>query len=58
MSVRIDPSVIPPEMERRLARLVLRAMDRTRREDPELWAKIERRAAELREERERENERT
>jgi hypothetical protein len=58
MTCRIDPSRIPPAVERRIARLTLRAMYRTRCENPELWARIERRAAELRREREREDEQT
>ena len=43
--VKIDVSRIPAHVQRQLAAATITAMRRTQQEDPELWAKIEARAA-------------
>lgn len=48
-TVKIDVSLIPPHIRRQLGAATIAAMRRTQRENPELWAKIEARAAEIRE---------
>ena len=47
--VQIDVSLIPPHIGRQLGAATIAAIRRVQREDPELWAKIEARAAEIRE---------
>ena len=47
--IRIDVSLIPANVQRQLAAATITAMRRTQRENPELWAKIEARAAEINE---------
>ena len=47
--VSIDPKLIPDYVKHQLAIATLAAMRRTQREDPEKWAQIEKRAAEIRE---------
>ena len=43
--VRIDVSRIPAHVQRQLAAATITVMRRTQQEDPELWEKIEARAA-------------
>lgn len=47
--VEIDISLIPPHVQRIIAAATISAMRRTQRENPQLWAKIEARAADIRE---------
>lgn len=49
----IDPKLIPKERRDRLVRATWDVMTRIRTQDPALWARIERRAAEIKAERER-----
>ena len=48
-SIQIDVSLIPESIGHQIGAATIRAMRRTQREDPELWAKIKARAAEIRE---------
>ena len=48
-----DYRLMPENRREQLAQATLKAMTRIRLEDPELWARIERRAAEIKAERER-----
>lgn len=48
-----DYRLMPENRREQLAQATLKAMTRIRREDPELWARIERRAAEIRAEKNR-----
>lgn len=48
-TVKIEVSLIPRHIRRQLGAATIAAMRRTQRENPELWAKIESRAAEIRE---------
>lgn len=43
------PALIQGYIQRQLARATLTALRNTQRNDPELWKRIERRAAEIRE---------
>lgn len=47
--VHIDVSLIPPHIGRQIGAATIAAIRRIQREDPELWAKIKARAAEIRE---------
>ncbi len=47
--IRINLSLIPPDVQRRIAFATVSAMRRTQRSDPVLWEKIEKRAAEINE---------
>lgn len=50
---RLDPSLIPPGIQKQFDFTMLRILKRIRTEDPDTWEKIERRAAEIRKEREK-----
>lgn len=48
-SFKINVNLIPKNVQRQLAAATIVAMRRTQRENPDLWAKIEARAAEINE---------
>lgn len=48
-TVKIDVSLIPDYVGRQIGAATIAAIRRTQREDPELWARIKARAAEIRE---------
>lgn len=53
---RLDPSLIPPSIQKQFDFAIIRMLKALRTEEPETWKKIERRAAAIRQEREqREN---
>ena len=47
--IKIDVSMIPDYVGRQIGAATIAAMRRTQRENPDLWARIEARAAEIRE---------
>lgn len=47
--VRIDLSLIPPHVGRRIGAATVKFVRRIQHGDPELWAKVKARAAEIRE---------